>query len=266
VDASNWGPFDLTGKAALVTGAARGIGLGCALRLRAAGAHVLLADVDGDGATDARLRMLAAPGVGDVGAHELDVIDPGAADVAVAACVDAFGGIDVLVNNAGIYPPAGIGEITHDHIRQILAVNVEGLILMTQAAAMQMRTQGRGGAVINLASVGAIRGVHPGTLTYGASKGAVISFTRRAAGALGGDGIRVNAIAPGAIDTSGDGGLGGGTDRVAALQSPARDLGIPLGRIGTPDDIATVAVFLASDAARYVSGETIVVDGGVLVA
>jgi NAD(P)-dependent dehydrogenase (short-subunit alcohol dehydrogenase family) len=165
VDASNWGPFDLTGKAALVTGAARGIGLGCALRLRAAGAHVLLADVDGDGATDARLRMLAAPGVGDVGAHELDVIDPGAADVAVAACVDAFGGIEVLVNNAGIYPPAGIGEITHDHIRQILAVNVEGLILMTQAAAMQMRTQGRGGAVINLASVGAIRGVHPGTPT-----------------------------------------------------------------------------------------------------
>jgi NAD(P)-dependent dehydrogenase (short-subunit alcohol dehydrogenase family) len=80
----------------------------------------------------------------------------------------------------------------------------------------------------------------------------------------GGDGIRVNAIAPGAIDTSGDGGLGGGTDRAA--QSPARDLGIPLGRIGTPDDIATVAVFLASDAARYVSGDTIVVDGGVLVA
>jgi NAD(P)-dependent dehydrogenase (short-subunit alcohol dehydrogenase family) len=258
------GPFDLTGRAVLVTGAARGIGLACALRLRAAGAHVLVADRDADQTVAAKQRLLALPGHSDVDTLVLDVADPDAATAAISGCVDRFGRIDGLVNNAGIYPPAQFGEITPEHIRQVFGVNVEGLILLTQAAVLHMRAQRSGGSVVNIASIGALRGVHPGTLTYGASKGAVISFTRRAAGAVGGDSIRVNAIAPGAIDTSGDDGLGGGADGAAAPGSPARDLAIPLGRIGTPDDVATVAVFLVSDAARYVSGVTIVVDGGLL--
>ena len=256
--APTWGPFDLTGKAALVTGAARGIGFACACRLREAGADVLLVDVDADAAAVAREHLVAWSAPGGVAVQALDVAGPGTADSAVQGCVDAFGSLDVLVNNAGIYPLARFGEITPEHIQRVLAVNVEGLILMTQAAALQMTDQGRGGAIVNLASVGALRGLTPGHLTYGASKGAVISFTRRAAGALGSDGIRVNAIAPGAIDTSGVLGLGGDNVLPDGLR-------VPLSRMGTPDDIATVAVFLASDAARYVNGVTIVVDGGLLV-
>jgi NAD(P)-dependent dehydrogenase (short-subunit alcohol dehydrogenase family) len=233
--------------------------------MRAAGAHVLLTDLDTDGMRDAQRHLQSSAGSGEVASHTLDVVDPEAADVAVRRCAESFGSIDVLVNNAGIYPPAPFGEITPEHVRKVLAVNVEGLILMTQAAALAMRARGDGGAVVNLASLGALRGVHPALLAYGASKGAVISFTRRAAGALGPDGIRVNAIAPGAIDTGGDAGLGAGGDRAAGAGSPTQSLQIPLGRMGTPDDIASVAVFLASDAARYVTGVTIPVDGGLLV-
>jgi NAD(P)-dependent dehydrogenase (short-subunit alcohol dehydrogenase family) len=264
VSAPSARPLDLAGKAALITGAARGIGLGCALAMRAAGAHVLVADLDTDGAQDAQRRLQSSAGPGEVASLTLDVADPEVADVAVRRCVESFGAIDVLVNNAGIYPPAPFGEITPEHVREVLAVNVEGLILMTQAAALAMRARGTGGAVVNLASLGALRGIHPGLLAYGASKGAVISFTRRAAGALGPDGIRVNAIAPGAIDTGGDAGLGGG-GRPGGGHSPTQSLHIPLERLGTPDDIAWVAVFLASDAARYVTGVTIPVDGGILV-
>jgi len=258
VGASTWGPFDLTGKAALVTGAARGIGFACARRLREAGADVLLVDVDADAAAVAREHLAAGSAPGGVAVQVLDVAEPGTANSAVQGCVNAFGVLDALVNNAGIYPLASFDEITPEHIQRVLAVNVEGLILMTQAAALQMTDQGRGGAIVNLASVGALRGLTPGHLTYGASKGAVISFTRRAAGALGSDGIRVNAIAPGAIDTSGVLGLGGDNVLPDGLRVPA-------GGMGTPDDIATVAVFLASDAARDVNGVTIVVDGGLLV-
>jgi 3-oxoacyl-[acyl-carrier protein] reductase len=136
---------------------------------------------------------------------------------------------------------------------------------MTRAASVPMIARGDGGAVVNLASVGALRGLHPGLVTYGASKGAVISFTRRAAGALGQHAIRVNAIAPGTIVTEGATAVDqtGSTAQAPALGEAASR--IPLGRTGTPDDIATVAVFLASDAARYISGVTLVVDGGALV-
>ena len=260
-----WGPFELTGKAALITGAARGIGLGCARRFREAGAHVLVADIDGEAAAEAVTQLDEVPGGGALASCEIDVGDPGSADAAVRRCVDGFGSIDVLVNNAGVYPAAEFDDLTPEHIRYVLRVNVEGLILTTRAAALPMIGRGHGGSVVNLASVGALRGLHPGLVTYGASKGAVISFTRRAAGALGSHAIRVNAIAPGTIVTEGATALGAqeSTAEASALAEAASR--IPLGRTGTADDVATVAVFLASDAARYVTGTTIIVDGGAMV-
>ena len=259
-----WGPYDLTGKAALITGSARGIGFGCARRFREAGAHVLVADLDAAGAAEAVAQLEAVPAAGALASWAVDVGDPEGAEGAVQRCIDQFGSIDVLVNNAGVYPAAGFEEMTPDHIHHVLRVNVEGLILMTRAAVLPMIARGDGGAVVNLASVGALRGLHPGLLTYGASKGAVISFTRRAAGSLGAHAIRVNAIAPGTIVTEGAKNVGGsGAADASALAAAAP--GIPLGRNGTPDDIATVAVFLASDAARYITGTTVIVDGGAMV-
>jgi NAD(P)-dependent dehydrogenase (short-subunit alcohol dehydrogenase family) len=259
-----WGPFDLTGRAVVVTGGARGIGFGCARRFREAGAHVLIADIDAEAASSAADQLGEHPGIGGVAARAVDVADPDDARAAVRGCVESFGTIDVLVNNAGVYPAASFEEMTPEHIRGVLRVNVEGVILMTQEAGLQMTEQGTGGSIVNLASIGALRGLHPGLLTYGASKGAVISFTRRAAGALGPHAIRVNAIAPGTIHTETAQSFrdaGATVDEELLRSSEAR---VPLGRAGTPDDIATVAVFLASDAARYVTGVTMVVDGGAM--
>jgi 3-oxoacyl-[acyl-carrier protein] reductase len=245
----------------MITGAAAGIGFACAVRCREAGADVFLVDFDAAAVAAARRRLVERPAPGRVAAHVGDVSEPSTADTAVHACVVDFGGVDVLVNNAGIYPTSQLEEVTTEHIRRVLSVNVESVISMTRAAALRMIEQGRGGAVVNLASVGALRGMHPGLTVYGASKGAVISFTNRAAGELGPRGVRVNAIAPGAIATKGAAEIDG-----PALVGPsAVSARIPLGRSGTPDDVATVAVFLASDGARYVTGVTIVVDGGALV-
>jgi len=264
-----WGPFDLTGKTAIVTGAARGIGLGTARRLREAGANVLLADLDAAGVAAAEHELATQPGSGRVASCAADIAHADAGLSMVQRCVQEFDGIDILVNNAGVYPTATFAEMTPEHIRQLLSVNVEGTILATQAAALQMIDQGRGGAVVNLASMGALRGTHPGMIAYGASKGAVISFTTRAAAALAGHGIRVNAIAPGSIDTEGAADTTASAhehDEQSAAALAAANAQIPLGRTGTPDDIATVVVFFASDAARYVTGVTMVVDGGRMVA
>ncbi|MBX6389440.1 MAG: SDR family oxidoreductase, partial [Frankia sp.] len=261
----SWGPFDLTGRAAIVTGAARGIGFACASRLREAGAHVLVADLDEEGANKAvaELELVIAPG--KIAAFAGDIAVPADIDRMVACCVTAFGAVDILVNNAAIYPAAPFESVTAEFIQRVLRVNVEGLILTTQAVARQMKAQGRGGAIVNIGSMGAVRGAHPGLVVYGASKGAVTSFTIRAAAALAADGIRVNAIAPGAIETDSGAAMRAATeasDKQAAAALAGANSRIPLGRFGRPDDVATVAVFLASDAAGFVTGTTLPVDGG----
>ena len=258
----SWGPFGLDRKTAIITGAGKGIGLGCARLFLQAGANVLIADTDAEASAAALRTLERFDTVGRAAICRVDITRPDDIDRMVAFCVDEFGSLDVLVNNAGIYPAATFDEMTPGHVQRLLRVNVEGLILTTRAAALRMRGQGRGGAIVNMGSMGALRGSHPGLITYGASKGAVHSFTLRASAALAADGIRVNAIAPGSIDTESANALTDASDERAQAALAAANAQIPLGRFGTPDDIAPAAVFLASDAARYITGITILVDGG----
>jgi 2-deoxy-D-gluconate 3-dehydrogenase len=261
----SWGPFDLTGRAAVVTGGAMGIGFGIASRFREAGADVMVADIDQAAADRAVERLGAVSGVGRIAAVRCDVSDQASAQAAIAATVAAFGRIDLLVNNAGIYPVAPLAGLTPELMQRILAVNVGGVVLMTQAAAAAMPEEG--GVIINIASMDALHPSFPGLSTYGASKGAVVSVTKHHALELSPKKIRVNAIAPGGIWTEGaaassaDGGLSEEDRQAIEVAMIAKT---PLGRFGTPDDIATVAVFLASGASGYMTGETVLVDGGVL--
>lgn len=257
----HWGPFGLDDRTAIITGAARGIGLGCARLFLDAGARVVIADADAE-AAGAASDELARRHPDRVSSISADITRPEDIDAMIEHCVARFASLDVLVNNAGIYPAATFDEMTVEHVQRLLRVNVEGLVLTTRAAALRMRTQGTGGAIVNLGSMGALRGSHPGLIAYGTSKGAVHSFTTRAAAALAPDGIRVNAIAPGSIATDNAQALTDASDPIAQAALAAANAQIPLGRFGTPDDIAPAAVFLASDAARYITGITLLVDGG----
>lgn len=262
----SWGPFDLTGRSALVTGAAMGIGFGIASRFREAGADVVVADIDSDAAQRAIERLGEVAGVGSTIAVRADVGDPASATEAVAAAVGAFGRLDLLVNNAGIYPVSTLADLTPELIARILNVNVAGVMLMSQAAAAAMATTG-GGAIVNIASMDAFHPSFTGLSTYGASKGAVVSLTKHHALELAPMKIRVNAIAPGGIWTEGAAASSAGGGLSEAERQAIEDAMIaktPVGRFGNPDDIAKVAVFLASSAADYMTGECVLVDGGVL--
>jgi NAD(P)-dependent dehydrogenase (short-subunit alcohol dehydrogenase family) len=259
-----WGPFDLTGKAAIVTGGAQGIGFGCVRMLYQAGASVLIADKNGAAAKASIERISDTVDPSRVEAVEADVTRPSDIDTMVAACESTFGSINVLVNNAGIVPVELLPDLRPSSLRQALAVNVEGVVLSTQAAAKAMIAQGTGGAIVNIASMDALHPTYPGLSAYGATKGAVISFTMHAANELGPHGIRVNAIAPGVIWTEGGEELGASFGVTAEARAQRTALKQPLGRDGEPGDIAAVAVFLASPAAGFVTGTTILADGGTL--
>ncbi|MFI5274732.1 MAG: SDR family NAD(P)-dependent oxidoreductase [Ktedonobacterales bacterium] len=253
--------FDLSGKTAIVTGAALGIGQAIARRLAEAGAAVVIADIKLD-AAQATATAIADRG-GQALAMHADASAVEDTQAAVRQAVERFGHLDILVNNAGIFPFAAALELTEAQWDRVLDVNLKGTFFFAQAAAQQMIAQGTGGAIINIAS---IDGLHPtGSLAhYDASKGGVIMVTKSLAKELGPRGIRVNAIAPGGIQTPG----------VATASAPRAATGgeqtsdfmahIPLGRIGQPDEIATVALFLASPAASYMTGSLIVADGGYL--
>ena len=259
----NWGPFDLKGKVVAVTGGAMGIGLGICRRAAEAGASVLLADLDG-GAAEASARAVGE----SVSALQLDVASDGAGERLVEACVQRFGGLDVLVNNAGIFPSSPALQMSGEFFDRVLRVNVRGLAFCSQAAARRMVAQGRGGAVVNVGSIDSLRPSQVGLAAYDTSKGAVLMFTRSLALELAPHGIRVNAVLPGAVRTEGTSrpipGMGATAEQMEAFLSNFARTRVPMGRVGTPDDIATTVVFLASDAARYVTGAHLVVDGGTL--
>lgn len=261
---ADWGPFSLDGRNAVVTGGAMGIGRGIAARFLEAGANVLIADLD-EAAAQQTASELAAGTTGKVAAMQLDVTADGAGAALVERVVSELGSVEILVNNAGIYPIQPMLEMPVETFEAILAVNVRGLAYCSQAVGRQMVEQGAGGAIINLAS---IDGFHPTTVglaAYNASKGGVVMFTKGLALELAAHDVRVNAIAPGAIVTEGTTRLRDGAteeDRDRARGAMRRR--IPLGRQGEPDDIAKVAVFLASPAADYMTGETVLVDGGFL--
>ena len=261
--------LDLSGGVAIVTGGAMGIGQGIAFRLAEAGASVVVADRDLEAAQ--RTVGLISERGGRASAVQVDVGTVDDAQRMVQQALDAFGQVDILVNNAGVFPFAPALEVTEALWDRVLNVNLRGAFFCAQAAARQMAQAGRGGRIINIASIDAL---HPtGALThYDTSKGGMVMMTKSLAKELGPYGITVNAIAPGSIATPGAAAAtasasaastanldDGGEDLMAAFLAR-----IPLGRVGQPDDIATAALFLASDAASYITGSLLVVDGGYL--
>jgi 2-dehydro-3-deoxy-D-gluconate 5-dehydrogenase len=262
-----WGPFDLTGQSVIVTGSAMGIGFGIAARCREAGASVFVADIDIDAAAKAVSRLEAIVSPGKLAYAHADISNSRSAEDVVAKCVADLGAVNVLVNNAGIYPIMPIADVNPDIVDRIMRVNVHGVLYMTKAFAAQVQRQGTGGAIVNIASMDAFHPSFIGLSTYGASKGAVVTLTKHTALELSPLKIRVNAIAPGAIMTEGAAKTsegGGLTEADRQAIADAMIAKIPVGRMGEPDDIARVAVFLASPAAAYVTGQTIVADGGIL--
>ncbi len=243
-------PFDLSGRTALVTGASRGIGAATARALDAAGARVALCARSAQG-----LRDVAA-GLG----HDPVVIEGDLALADAPARVaeqarEALGGIDVLVCNAGVGARLPLPEIDAALIDDLYAVNVRATLLLIRALAPGMAARG-GGSIVSLSSVSAVVGT-PGRSAYAASKGAIDALSRSLAIELGGDGIRVNTVAPGVVDTAmweRNKAIDGVIEQVNAVTA--------LRRWAQPEDIADVVVFLASDASRFITGETVCADGG----
>lgn len=250
----------LDGKVALVTGGARGIGQAIAARLAQDGARVVVADLNEAGATAAAAEI----GHGALGIA-LDVTRQDSIDGATAAAVQAFGGLDILVNNTGIFDLAPIVEITRESYRRVFAVNVEGALFTLQAAARQMIRQGRGGRIINLASQAGRRG-EALVAVYCASKAAVISLTQSAGLDLIRHGINVNGIAPGVVDNEHWDDVDARFARYENLQPGDKKrqvaAAVPFGRMARPEEIAGMASFLASDDASYIVAQTYNVDGG----
>jgi len=251
----------LAGKTAIVTGASSGNGRAIAQMYHEHGAAVVIADIQSEpreGGTPTHERITDAGG--DAVFIETDVTDFDACVDAVDAAAE-FGGVDIMVNNAGIVGPQGpLTELDMDAYEQLMAVNLEGVFNGSRAAAAAMTDAGTEGSIINMSSVAGING-YGGITPYSAAKGAVRTFTYALASELGPDGIRVNAIHPGVIETAmttEDVPTVGTEEGEATLET------VPLRRFGQPDDVAGVATFLASELSSYVSGESIIVDGGQL--
>jgi NAD(P)-dependent dehydrogenase (short-subunit alcohol dehydrogenase family) len=247
--------FHLEGRAAIVTGAAQGIGAACAERLAQDGAAVALWDVD-----DARGQLLAAE-LGARGRRAIyqhcNVADKGEVDAALAATVQAFGRVDALINNAGIFRAADFLDITEADWDAVIDVNLKGAFLVGQAVARAMVAAKTPGAIVNMSSVNGIMAI-PSIASYNASKGGVNQLTRVMALALADHGIRVNAVAPGTIATE--------LAQRAVLGSEEAKQRImsrtPMKRLGEPREIADVCAFLISSASSYITGEIVYIDGG----
>jgi len=251
----------LRGKVAIITGAATGIGQASALLFARAGARVALADLREPELARTEAEVRAAGG--EVASIRADLARPDDCAAVVAAAVRAFGRLDVLLNNAGVgtmVVGGTVESITLEYWDLAQDVNVRAMYLVSRAAVPHMRNAG--GAIVNIASVSAFRGsVERPSHAYAASKGAVLSLTRAMAASYGRDGIRVNAICPGTIRTRLT------ADIVNRVEQAAKEgHGIPLGRVGEPEDIARCALFLASDDASFISGAHIIADGGAMAA
>ena len=240
----------LANKVAIVTGATQGIGLACAQRLVQEGAQVMLVDVKPEGAA-------AATTLGHAAAFfAADVSQKADVDAMVAATLAAFGHIDILINNAGVTHAADFLDLAEEDFDRVLRINLKSMFLCSQAAARDM-VKRQSGCIINMSSVNAEL-VIPNQIPYVVSKGGVNQLTRVAAIGLAQHGIRVNAIGPGTILTE--------LAKQAVLASPEARHTIlsrtPLGRCGEPEEVASIAAFLASDDASYITGQTLYADGG----
>ncbi len=244
----------LKDKVTVITGAAAGIGLACAQRFAAEGAKVVLSDIDGE------RGAAAAVEIAKTGAEArfvlCDVGDKVQVDALIAETVSAYGGLDCTIANAGIVHACDFLDLEEADFDRVIRVNLKGVFLTGQAAARQMAAQGRGGTIINMSSVNAVMAI-PAITSYVAAKGGVNQLTKVMSLSLIDKGIRVNAIGPGSIATE---------MAQAVLSDPEKARGAlcrtPMGRFGEPDEVAKVAVFLASEDSSYITGQTIYPDGG----
>jgi NAD(P)-dependent dehydrogenase (short-subunit alcohol dehydrogenase family) len=243
-------------RVALITGGGSGIGRAAALRLAAAGMRVIVADIDGTGA-EATLQALRAAGGTGI-ARRTDVTRSDEVDALVCAAVAAFGRLDCAFNNAGIQDEHGrLLDCAEDVFDRTMAVNVKGVWLCMRAQIRQMLAQGGGGAIVNTASVAGLRGA-PSMAAYSASKHAVVGLTKTAAAEYAIKGIRINAVCPGVIRTPMYDRIAAAAPRTAAIAQKMH----PIGRIGEADEVAATVEWLFSDAASFVVGQTIAIDGG----
>jgi len=240
----------LGNKVALITGGASGFGKGIAELFAREGARIALADINESG-----VRAAAAAISNSAVAVRCDVSRRDDVNAAVKATADAFGGIDILVNNAGIFPRVDFLHMTEAQWDEVLNVNLKGTFFCTQTVVRQLVERDRPGAVVNLASSAAFRS-SPRGVHYVSSKAGIVGFTRATALELARYRIRINAIAPGTTDTA--------QPRYGMSEEELQAVGrqVPLGRMAVPDDIAQIAVFLASEEASHITGQTMHVNGG----
>lgn len=254
--------LNLNGKAAIVTGGAKGIGYGICYRLAEAGASVVVADMDAETA-EATAKELQDKGWKAI-AVSVDVSDETAVTAMFDTCKQQFGSVDILVNNAGIYPPNPIATMSAEDFERVMHVNLRSVFLTTKHAAEHMKTQG-GGRIINITSIDALHPSMVGLAHYDASKHGLWGFTKNSALELSQHNIWVNAIAPGGIATPGVAAMSQGASAEQMEASTKAFMAkIPMHRMGQPDEIGMVTLFLASDMSSYMTGSQIVVDGGAL--
>jgi NAD(P)-dependent dehydrogenase (short-subunit alcohol dehydrogenase family) len=251
----------LKGRSAVVTGAARGLGKAIARRLAEAGASVMVGDIDCSGA-QAAAEEISAGVPSRVISAGLDVAKAGSITEAADQAAETFGGIDIWVNNAGIFPRIDLLDMTEESWDEVLGVNLRGVLMGCREAARHMIASGRGGAIVNIASTAGLRGTGEGLSSYVGSKHGVVGITRQLALELAPHRIRVLGIAPSVIVTEG---VRLSQEKSQASGSKSFSFPCPLGRLGVPDDIARVALFCASDLSIYMTGTTLPVDAGQLI-
>ena len=242
----------IAGRAVVVTGGSRGIGKGIARVFAGAGGRVLIVGRDADAAKSAAAELSA--GGAEVSHVLADVSRREDCQRIAAAAAERLGGIDVLCANAGIFPAAPLAEMTDENIDEVLGTNLKGTILTVQACLPALARSGRGRVILTSSITGPITGF-PGWAHYGASKAGQLGFLKTAAIELAASGITINAVLPGNIVTE-------GLDELGEEYSAQMAASIPLRRLGTVEEIGYAALFFATDEARYITGQTIVVDGG----
>jgi NAD(P)-dependent dehydrogenase (short-subunit alcohol dehydrogenase family) len=248
--------LDLSGHVALVTGGNRGLGRTLIDRLAQGGAAISVVGRDGDSCEAAAAELKAAGHTAI--AVKADLHSASDITAAIAETVARLGRLDILINNAGVYPHSSLLELPDDEWDDVFAVNLRGAFIAIRESVRQMVAQGDGGRIVNIASVDAIA-PEPRFSHYDASKGGLVALTRSLALELGEHDITINAVGPGLID-------GPGLDEFVPKRKAAFLDHVPLKSIGSPDDIADAVVFLSSGMARWITGQTLYVDGGVMLA